>query len=214
MISQKHQHIPEVDQFYAYLAYELQLRPLSIDAYLADTLALCKYLPKAGKGHVALEELESFIASLAQLGMAKATLARATSSIKRYFEFRHQVLGEEENPAALLEVPRLTRKLPEVLTVEEVDALTACVDRSTPNGERDFCLLEVLYGCGLRVSEAASLEINRVHFQEEFISVVGKGDKERLVPVGGATLKVINNYLEHTRKSWPTAQKTQAPAFS
>jgi integrase/recombinase XerD len=103
------------------------------------------------------------------------------------------------NPAELLETPRIKRKLPVFLTVEEIDAMLELIDRSKPEGERNVAMLETMYSCGLRVTELISLKLTDLHKNEGFISVIGKGDKQRLVPVGRSALKLIDNYVTHHR---------------
>ena len=134
-----------------------------------------------------------------QFGISPRTQARNVSSIKAFFQFLRYSGELESNPSTLLESPKIGRKLPVVLSVNEIDRMVAAIDLSKPEGHRNKAIIETLYGCGLRVSELVSLKISDIFATEGFIKVKGKGSKERLVPIGRTALNEINFYLEYYR---------------
>src|SRR5690606_37601090 len=131
------------------------------------------------------------------------TQARLLSGLRTFFVFLQIEYGREDNSTELLESPRLNRKIPSVLNIEEIDALIAAIDLSTLEGMRNKTILEVLYGCGLRVSELVTLKISNLYLDVEFIKVEGKGSKERLVPIGQQAIKYLKIYLEDVRTHVP-----------
>ena len=187
------------DDFRMFLQLEKSLSPNSIEAYSRDIEKLARFvemqfgaLPPA---RIELRHLTAFITRLNELGLSARSQARMISGIKSFY--RYLLLEDvlETDPTALLEPPRIGRKLPEVLNHEEVEQILAQVDLSTPAGRRNKAMLEVLYGCGLRVSELTELRLSHVFFRQGFIRITGKGNKERLVPIGRMALKEIRNYL-------------------
>jgi len=144
---------------------------------------------------VELKHLTAFLAWLNELGLSARSQARIISGIKSFYKYLLLEDVIETDPTSLLETPRIGRKLPEVLNHEEVELILAQIDLSTPAGRRNKAMLEVLYGCGLRVSELTELRLSHVYFNQGFIKVTGKGSKERLVPIGRMALKEIKNYL-------------------
>ncbi len=155
---------------------------------------------------VELHHLTSFLAWVNELGLSARSQARIISGIKSFYKFLLLEDVIETDPTSLLEPPRIGRKLPEVLNHEEVKEILAQIDLSTPAGRRNKAMLEVLYGCGLRVSELTELRLSHVYFDQEFIRVTGKGNKERLVPIGRIALKEIRNYLPD-RNSLPKIER-------
>lgn len=149
------------------------------------------------------KQLIKFVEWLSELGISSASQARVISGIKAFYKFL--VLENEipSSPADLLEGPKLARKLPVYLNVEEIDKMLSCIDRSTPEGERNVSMLETLYSCGLRVSELVNLKISELHLNEDYIKVTGKGNKERLVPIGKTGKKMIIHYLNEIRIKIP-----------
>jgi len=135
----------------------------------------------------------------AELGMQASSQARLISGIKAFYKYLLISGSIEADPSELLEAPKIGRKLPDTLNHFEVEALIAAIDLSKPEGERNKAIIETLYGCGLRVSELINLKISNLYFNEEFIKVQGKGDKERLVPIGKAAMNQINRYIEQVR---------------
>jgi integrase/recombinase XerD len=148
---------------------------------------------------VTLKVLQDFIKWINQMGMSARTQSRVISGLRTFFKYLllENVIGN--NPAELLESPRIGRELPDTLRVDEIDRIFEAIDLSTPEGERNKTMLEVLYGCGLRVSELINLKISDLHYSDGFISVIGKGDKQRLVPIGERALKQIDVYRHQVR---------------
>ncbi|MFC1224747.1 site-specific tyrosine recombinase XerD [Pedobacter sp. BG31] len=189
--------------FKSYLKLERSLSGNSIDAYLNDLNKLIQYFqslnaePKLNE--ITITHLKSFISWLNELGMLPSTQARVISGLKAFFAYLMIEDLISNDPTALLEAPKLSRKLPDTLNIYEINALIAAIDASKPEGMRNKAIIEVLYGCGLRVTELTELRISNVFDKIEFIRVIGKGNKERLVPIGSVALKLINIYLNEVR---------------
>jgi len=193
-----------IKDFATYLRLEKSLSENSIDAYTDDVLKLEKYFTGEGGGKQPLEvsyhDLRDFIIWYGGENPNARTQSRIISGIRAFYKFL-VIEGEiDENPATLIESPRLGLKLPEVLSVAEIDAIVAAIDLSKPEGHRNKAIIETLYGCGLRVSELVNLRITDVHAAEGFISVTGKGNKQRLVPIGSKALKEMDNYKIHRNR--------------
>ncbi|MEN8811550.1 MAG: tyrosine recombinase, partial [Flavobacteriales bacterium] len=172
--------------------------------YLRDIDKLTQYLELENKtsltpSQLTLDDLQHFLATVVELGLSARSQARVISGIKAFYNYLLIENLTDINPAELLESPKLGRKLPDTLSVDEIQQLIDAIDLSSMNGERNKAILETLYGCGLRVSELVNLKISNIYFEEEFIKVVGKGDKERLVPISGSALKQISIYLKQVR---------------
>ncbi|TDO20628.1 site-specific tyrosine recombinase XerD [Pedobacter duraquae] len=190
-------------EFGVYLKLERGFSQNSVDAYLNDVSKLTQFyeqleLSKSAKD-ITHQELVQFISWLNELGMLPGTQARVISGIKSYFGF---LLIEElitADPTEDLEPPKLSRKLPDVLHLHEINQITAAIDLSKAEGIRSRAMLEVLYGCGLRVTEMISLRLSNLHVNEEYIKVLGKGNKERIVPIGTEALKHISIYVNEVR---------------
>lgn len=186
-------------EFEGFLKLEKGLSLNSIKAYLADLQKLIQFmeLKQIGGGPEVLEEeqLRMFLAWISELGLSARSQARILSGLRAFYRF---LLIEDritKDPTALLEGPRLGRKLPEVLSVNEIDRMLGKIDLSKPEGRRNKAMLEVLYSCGLRVSELVELRMSGIYRAEGFIRIVGKGNKERLVPVSRSALKEIDFYI-------------------
>lgn len=191
----------ELKGFKAYLQLERSLAAPTIEAYLHDVGLLAGFYEKEQPSPSAITtaELQKFLHQIAQAGMSSTSQARIISGIKAFFRYLYTENIIDKNPAELLEAPRLKRALPEVLTYEEIEKLTATLDLSKPEGVRNKAILETMYGCGLRVSETINLKISGIYFDEGFLRITGKGDKERLVPVGKPALKHIAIYKDTVR---------------
>lgn len=190
--------------FKGFLAIEKSLSKNSIEAYLADIEKLTQYLEIENKVHftpiqVKYEDLQHFLAKVYEMGLSARSQARIISGIKAFYNYLIIENLSEVNPAELLESPKIGRKLPDTLSIKEINTLINAIDLSSSTGERNKAILETLYGCGLRVSELVNLKISNVYFDEEFIKVTGKGDKERLVPISSSALKHIKIYLQQVR---------------
>lgn len=193
--------------FKAYLQLERSLSANSIEAYLRDVEKLAQYLLSAGHklppDQVVLSHLQDFVQSIATLGMTATSQARIISGIKAFYKYLLLEDIIKIDPTQLLEAPKTRRQLPDVLTFDEIERIIAKVKAGTPEGQRNRAILETMYSCGLRVSEVTSLKISQLHFDAGFIRVVGKGDKERLIPIGRDAMKYINIYKEEVRVHVP-----------
>lgn len=193
--------------FKAYLQLERSLSGNSVDAYLADLDKLTAFMMVQQRvkspDQLTLGDLQDFVRWVAELGMTGSSQARIISGIRTFY--RYCLLEEiaPNDPTLLLEAPKLKRKLPDVLSFAEIEAILEQIDRSTPEGERNRAILEVMYSCGLRVSEVVELKLSQLHFDVGFIRVVGKGNKERLVPIGDSAIKHIVLYCESVRRLGP-----------
>jgi len=189
--------------FKNHLQLEKNLSANSIEAYVHDITRLFEYISINSISDtistIKLDDLQGYILWLAKLDVSPRTQARNISAIKTFFKFLLYTNTIQENPSSLLESPKLGRKLPVALTIEEIDRLVMAIDLSKPEGHRNKAIIETLYGCGLRVSELVDLKLTDVYAAEGFIRVKGKGEKERLVPIGGTALKEIKHYLENFR---------------
>lgn len=172
-------------------------------SYSRDVDHLVRFLNSEGKSLTTTTEkdLETFLGALHDLGISPRSQARIISGVKSFFKFLKMEAVIDIDPTQLLPTPRLGRHLPEVLTINEIDSMIACIDLSQPQGQRNRAIIEVLYGCGLRVSELINLQLSQVYEQEEYIIVTGKGNKQRLVPISQEALAQINLYLELTRSN-------------
>lgn len=193
--------------FKAYLQLERSLSANSIEAYLRDVEKLVQYLLSAGHklppDQVVLSHLQDFVQSIATLGMTATSQARIISGIKAFYKYLLLEDIIKIDPTQLLEAPKTRRQLPDILTFDEIERIIAKVKAGTPEGQRNRAILETMYSCGLRVSEVTSLKISQLHFDAGFIRVVGKGDKERLIPIGRDAMKYINIYKEEVRVHVP-----------
>jgi len=189
--------------YQSYLKIEKSLSENSIVAYLRDYEKLIQFMEYTGSEkkptELVLKDLQEMMRWIGEMGIAARSQARIISGIRNFFEYL--VLEDEikQDPTELLELPKIGRKLPEVLDKEEIDALLNAIDLSKNEGHRNRAILETLYSCGLRVSELVNLKITNLYFEEGFIRVIGKGNKERLVPVSTTVEKEINLYKNHTR---------------
>lgn len=188
--------------FSVFLRLEKSLSGNSIEAYLNDVLKLqqwCESLTILNPTDIKRKDLENFSASLATIGFQPSSQARIISGVRMFYKY---LLLEDlifDNPAEFLEPPKIGRKLPVVLSPEEIDRMVLTIDRSVAEGERNVAIMECLYSCGLRVSEVVGLRMTQVYFDEMYVQVIGKGNKERLVPISERALKHIRIYIEHVR---------------
>jgi integrase/recombinase XerD len=190
-----------IKDFVSYLKIEKGLAENSILAYQNDVDKLKDFAAGIGKtaDQLDYEDLKQFLSTLFDLGLSARSQARIISGIKQFYGFLILENLVKVDPSELLEQPRLGRKLPEVLSIEEIDSLLAAIDLSKNEGHRNRAMLETLYSCGLRVSELVGLRFSDLFFEEGFIRVIGKGNKERLVPVSPQVQKEIDIYQQHIR---------------
>ncbi len=189
--------------FKAYLQLEKSLADNSVDAYLRDIEKLTAYLQLQNTlktpAEVELKELEAFVQWVAGLGMLPKSQARIISGLKGFYKYCLTEQVTKTDPTVLLEAPRLQRSLPEVLAFDEITQLIAQIDLSKPEGGRNKAILETLYSCGLRVSEVVNLRISCLYLKDGFVRIIGKGDKERLVPIGDDAIRYITLYHDTQR---------------
>ncbi len=188
-------------RFEVYLRVEKGLSQNTAAAYARDVEHLTSYmLQEGGAVDTAAEaQLEQFVCTLKDLGIQPRSQARIISGIKSFYKFLKLEGYIDRNPTRLLESPKLGRHLPDVLTLDEIDAMVSCIDMSTPEGLRNRAIIETLYGCGLRVSELTGLRISCLYTEDEYIVVEGKGSKQRLVPISPVALHYIDQYLKEVR---------------
>lgn len=191
---------PLIAQFKQYLLLEKSLSSKTVEAYLHDVTLLEDFLEHKALETAKLEDIQQFLRSLVEKGIATRSQARIVSGIKAFYRFLVYDGTLQDDPTALLNAPKIGMHLPDVLSVPEIEAIIAVIDLSTPEGHRNRALVEVMYGCGLRVSEAVSLKLSHLFFDEGFIKVLGKGSKERYVPIGSMARKMITLYVEGSRK--------------
>lgn len=186
-----------VKKYVTYLQLEKSLSKNSIDAYLDDLEKLAQFVETEGKSvtDVTLDDMHQFVAQLRDVGICPRSQARIISGIRSFYNFLLLDGYIESSPCELLESPKIGLKIPDVLSLEEIDMLISCIDRSRPEGQRNRAILELLYSCGLRVSELVNLNINDIYPDELFIRVLGKGNKQRLVPISETALNEIQLYF-------------------
>lgn len=190
--------------FETFLKIEKGLSENTVQAYMHDMNRFHEFSSEqktlVEPAEIDLRNLREFIAFLNDLGLSARSQARVVSGIKAFF--RYLLIEDiiETDPSDLLEAPKLGFKLPEVLGVDEIDRIIAAIDLSKAEGQRNKAIIETLYSCGLRVTELINLRITNIYAAEGFIRVIGKGDKERLVPIGKKALHEIQLYVEHTRR--------------
>jgi integrase/recombinase XerD len=189
--------------FKAYLQLEKSLSDNSVEAYLHDVEKLTSYLEVSNTlkspQDLVLNDLQGFIKWIAELGMTSTSQARIISGIKGFYKYCLIEQISKTDPSALLEAPKTKRLLPDILSFEEIENMIAQLDLSKPEGGRNKAILETMYSCGLRVSELVNLKISCLYLDVGFIRVIGKGDKERLVPIGRDAIKYINIYKNDIR---------------
>lgn len=187
----------------SYLQLEKSLSKNSIEAYLHDIEKLQEYLTISQQNilvdAIHLKTLQNFIHWIHELGMTATSQARIISGLKSFFNYLMLEDIIQSNPTELLEAPKTARKLPDTLAFEELEKLFDAIDMSTQEGTRNKAILETMYSCGLRVTELTELKMSNIYADVEFIKVIGKGNKERLVPIGASALKFIQIYVENIR---------------
>ncbi|HSZ72534.1 MAG TPA: site-specific tyrosine recombinase XerD [Cytophagaceae bacterium] len=206
-----------IKQFKQYLRLERALASNSIEAYLRDIVKLKEFLDISNLpiGPLKVEEahLRAFLKYINELGLSAHSQARMLSGIKAFYKF---LLVEElldKDPTELIEGPKLGRKLPDTLAYEEIELMFSSIDVSTSEGFRNRAMLETLYSSGLRVSELINLKINNIFYEQGFLKIVGKGDKERMVPIGREALKFVQIYLDEVRVHVPVEKNSQNIVF-
>lgn len=182
---------------------ERSLSGNSVDAYVHDIEKLIQFLEVKGlqctPEEMSLHTLREFLRWVTELGMKPTSQARIISGIKAFYKYLLMEDLIKKNPAELLEAPRTSRKLPDTLNIVEIDGMLAAIDRSKPEGMRNVAIIETMFSCGLRVTETVTLKLSDISYEEEYVKVVGKGNKERLVPIGSVALQAIKQYVDFVR---------------
>ena len=192
-----------IKAFEGYLRIERGLSDNSVESYVRDISKLDQYVEMEKKSvspeKLLLSDLQDFVRFVAELGMETSSQARLISGVRAFYRYMNLSGAMDSDPSELLMQPKVGRKLPDIINNEEIDELIAAIDLSKAEGERNKAILEVLYACGLRVSELTELKISNLYLKDEFIKVVGKGSKERLVPIGHSAIKQLNIYINQVR---------------
>ena len=187
-----------------FLRLEKSLSPNSVSAYVNDINKLIGFVeehyPNLTPETVKLAQLRKFVEWMNQKGISPRTQARTISGIKSFYKFLLIEEAVENDPTTLVESPRIGRKLPEILTDDEINSLIEAIDETKAEGLRNKAILETLYSCGLRVSELVDLKLSNLHFEQEFLRIAGKGERERLVPISKRAIEDIKKYLVNSRK--------------
>ena len=190
----------QIARFRQYLVYEKGLSPKSVEAYLHDVQLLADFLGEDKIADATFEELQKFLKHLYESDFNARSQARIVSGMRAFYRYLIYANVREDDPTELLDAPKIGMHLPDVLTVEEIEKIFSVIDLSTPEGHRNRAMVEVMYGCGLRVSELVTLRLSNLFFDDGFIKVVGKGNKERLSPIGKTAINAVNQYVEGKRK--------------
>lgn len=190
----------QISRFRQYLVYEKGLSPKSVEAYLHDVQLLADFLGEDKIADATFEELQKFLKHLYESDFNARSQARIVSGMRAFYRYLIYARQREDDPTELLDAPKIGMHLPDVLTVEEIEKIFSVIDLSTPEGHRNRAMVEVMYGCGLRVSELVTLRLSNLFFDDGFIKVVGKGNKERLIPIGTTAMKMVNLYVDGNRK--------------
>ena len=202
--------------FQSYLKIERGLSQNTIDNYTFDIERLCQFLETnaiaVSPTTITEETIQQFIYSLSKEVNARSQ-ARIISGLKSFFSYLIFEEYRKDSPMELIETPKIGRKLPDTLSIENIDQLIAAIDLSSNEGERNRAMLETLYGCGLRVSELTTLKISDLYFEEGFIKITGKGNKQRFVPISETTQKFINLYKDHVRIHHPIVKGHEDTLF-
>ena len=186
-----------------HLRLELSLSDNSVEAYCHDVNLFLEYLESQDKSTeinaIKQDDIENFFAYLYDLNIGATSQARILSGLKSFWRYLIQENLADNDPTLLINSPSLGRHLPEVLSYEEIQMMIDSIDLSQPNGHRNKAMIEVMYGCGLRVSELIGLQISNIYKEDGFLRIIGKGSKERLVPIGKSSLKILYQYIEGAR---------------
>jgi integrase/recombinase XerD len=192
--------------FQSYLRLEKSLSPKTVEAYLHDVKKFAHFLSNNDEiidenllNNASLNDFQKYVNRLFEEKVKTSSQARAISSLKAFYRFLQYDKIIEQNPTELLEAPKIGRTLPDVLSIVEIEKIINSINLSSPEGHRNKAIIEVLYGCGLRVSELINLKLSQLFFRDNFIRIVGKGDKERLVPIGKTAQNAVTHYVDGLR---------------
>ena len=196
-----------IQEFSDYLRIEKRNSPHTISAYRCDLIRFSAGLSGKKLDSITTANIRSFLISLKSQGMSASSVARSLSSIKSFFKYLCQDKQLKNNPAIILETPKRWRKLPDVLTHEDVEKLLKGPDLNSKLGLRDKAMLEILYASGLRVSELVSLKVSQVNLEVGYVRTLGKGSKERIVPIGTLAKRAVENYISNSRRALISSRK-------
>ena len=190
-----------IKEFKSYLRIERSLSDNTIDSYLRDIQKLANFSEEKDLNELQITktEVKEFISEINKEGISARSQSRIISGIKAFYKYLILEDYLKVNPTELIESPKIGMKLPDTLSIEEIDSLISAIDLSHPQGERNRAILEVLYSCGLRVSELTNLKLSNIRFKEGYVKVLGKGNKERFAPIGSSAIKFLNIYLKEIR---------------
>lgn len=206
----------KIKDFENFLRFERNFSDNTLDAYLRDIRKLKDYAESellTGPEEITYPQLQEYLFQLSKQKFSERSQARWVSSIKAFFRYLVEDEIREDNPSALLEGPKLGLYLPDTLSFEDVERIISAIDISTDLGKRNNCMIEVLYGCGLRVSELIDLKISNINFKENYLKVDGKGDKTRFVPLAVYTAKLIKDYINNVRSGYKINKKCEDILF-
>ncbi|MEI7486362.1 MAG: site-specific tyrosine recombinase XerD [Chryseobacterium sp.] len=207
----------KIKDFEIFLRFERNFSENTLDAYVRDIKKLKEYavedLENVGPGSIGYENLQEYIFNLSKQKFSERSQARWISSIKAFFKFLLEDEFREDNPASLLEGPKLGLYLPDTLSLPDINKIISAIEVSSDLGKRNQCIIEVLYGCGLRVSELIDLKISNINFVENYIKVNGKGNKTRFVPLADFTADLLKSYIEDTRSKSKINKKYEDSLF-
>ncbi len=207
----------KIKDFEIFLRFERNFSENTLDAYIRDIKKLKDYavedLANVGPDTIGYENLQEYIFNLSKQKFSERSQARWISSIKAFFKFLLEDEFREDNPAALLEGPKLGLYLPDTLSLQDINKIIAAIEVNTELGKRNHCIIEVLYGCGLRVSELIDLKISNINFKEQYIKVNGKGNKTRFVPLADYTAELLETYIKEVRSKSKINKKYEDTLF-
>ncbi|UFK96891.1 site-specific tyrosine recombinase XerD [Kaistella faecalis] len=207
----------KIKDFENFLRFERNFSDNTLDAYLRDVRKLRDYaefdMDNTGPLTITYENIQEFLFQFSKKKFSERTQARWISSIKAFFKYLVEDEAREDNPATLLEGPKLGLYLPDTLSFDDVNRIIKVINISTDLGRRNHCMIEVLYGCGLRVSELIDLKISNINFKESYLKVEGKGDKSRFVPLAAYTSKLIKEYIRDIRSKYKINKKCEDILF-
>lgn len=207
----------KIKDFEIFLRFERNFSDNTLDAYVRDIKKLKDYaeedLENVGPDSIGYENLQEYIFNLSKQKFSERSQARWISSIKSFFKFLLEDEYREDNPAALLEGPKLGLYLPDTLSLPDINRIIAAIEVNTDLGKRNQCIIEVLYGCGLRVSELIDLKISNINFKEQYIKVNGKGNKTRFVPLADYTAELLESYIKEVRSKGKINKKYEDTLF-
>ncbi len=185
----------------------------TIESYLHDIELFSKYIPDKSPEQITRQNIENFLAHLLDIGISPVSQARILSGLRAFWRYMIADGYCTSNPTELIQNPKTPRKLPVYLSVDEIDKMLSCIDLSLPEGHRNKAIIELLYSCGIRVSELTNLQWSHCHFNEGFIRIIGKGDKERLVPIGEEAIALTTLYVNYYRKELTPAKGEEDIVF-